>query len=154
MSTPDAAEMINRLHVGTWDETVGIVLVSATRDSVRARLEVRPNHRQPLGLVHGGVLASIVETLASVGAGVGAMAEGKHVVGLENHTSFVRAVREGTLEATATPITRGRRSHLWEVTIRTEDGALVATGRVRLLILDPDTQVAGTELTLTREPSR
>lgn len=154
MSTSDVAEWINELHVGTWDEKVGLVMVSATRDAVRARLEVRPSHHQPLGLVHGGVLASIVETMASVGAGIDARANGKHVVGLENHTSFVRAVREGTLEATATPITRGRRSHVWEVAIRGEDGALVATGRVRLLILDAETEVAGSGLALTREPGR
>ncbi|HEY8432004.1 MAG TPA: PaaI family thioesterase [Sandaracinaceae bacterium] len=154
MSAGDVAEWINELHVGTWDETVGLVMVSATRDAVRARLEVRPAHRQPLGLVHGGVLASIVETMASVGAGIDARASGKYVVGLENHTSFVRAVREGTLEATATPITRGRRSHVWEVAIRSEDGALVATGRVRLLILDAETEVAGAGLAFVREPGR
>ncbi len=148
----DHAEAINQLHVGTWDEVLGLELLSATRDEVRARVELRPSHRQPLGLVHGGVLTSIVETLASVGAGVSAMAEGKHVVGLENHTSFVRAVREGTLEATATPLTRGRRSHVWEVTIRAPEGALVATGRVRLLLLEAGTEVAGTGLSLSREP--
>lgn len=150
MSTTDAADMINELHVGTWDEVVGLRVLSATPDEVRGRVEVRPTHRQPLGLVHGGVLSGVIESLASVGAAVGAMAEGKHVVGVENHTSFVRAVREGALEATATPLTRGRRTQLWEVTIRGEDGALVATGRVRLLVLDPDAQIAGREVGLAR----
>jgi 1,4-dihydroxy-2-naphthoyl-CoA hydrolase len=154
MSELDHAELINQLHAGTWDDSLGLVIVSATSDEVRARLALRPSHRQPLGLVHGGVLASVVETLASVGAGVDAMARGQHVVGLENHTSFVRAVREGTLEATASPITRGRRTQVWEVAIRNEDGALVATGRVRLLVLEPEAEVAGAGLKLTPPTER
>jgi uncharacterized protein (TIGR00369 family) len=137
VSTTDVAEKVQELHRGTWDEVVGLVIESATRDAVRARLELRPEHRQPMGLVHGGVLASIVETLASVGAAVDAMArEKKHVAGLENHTSFVRAARGGTLHATATPVTRGRRTQLWEVVIRDDEGATVATGRVRLLVVE------------------
>lgn len=142
----DVSRAINTMHQGTWAGELGLVVDSATRDAVTGTVVVRPEHRQPHGIVHGGVYASIVETLASVGAAVDAMGKGKHVVGLENHTSFVRAVREGTLRAAATPITRGRRSQLWEVVVRNEEQAVVATGRVRLLVLDPETQVAGTAL--------
>jgi uncharacterized protein (TIGR00369 family) len=72
-----------------------------------------------------------------------AMARGQSVVGLENHTSFVRAVRSGTITVTATPVTRGRRVQLWEAVCRDESGKTVATGRVRLLCLDPGSELAG-----------
>jgi uncharacterized protein (TIGR00369 family) len=137
---------LNAMHEGTFAGEIGLVIDSATRDAVSATLVVRPSHRQPQGVVHGGVYSSVIESLASVGAAIDAMTAGKNVVGLENHTSFVRAVREGTLKALATPITRGRRTQLWEVTIRNEADAVVATGRVRLLVLDPDARVAGAEL--------
>jgi 1,4-dihydroxy-2-naphthoyl-CoA hydrolase len=107
---------------------------------------VRPDHHQPHGIVHGGVHASIVESLASIGAALDAAEHGKSVVGLENHTSFVRAVREGKLVGKAKPLTRGRRTQLWEATICDSAGALVATGRVRLLVLDPEATIAGAEL--------
>jgi uncharacterized protein (TIGR00369 family) len=71
------------------------------------------------------------------------MARGQSVVGLENHTSFVRAVRSGTITVTATPVTRGRRVQLWEAVCRDESGKTVATGRVRLLCLDPGSELAG-----------
>ena len=142
----EAANVINEMHRGTWAEQLGLVIVSATRDAVKATVTLRPEHRQPHGIVHGGVHASIVETVASVGAALDAAAKSKNVVGLENTTSFVRAVRDGTLDVTGTPITRGRRSQLWEVTSRTSDGAVVATGRVRLLVLDPEAEVAGDTL--------
>ena len=63
----------------------------------------------------------MVETACSTGAGLAARPSGRSVVGVENHTSFIRAVREGALlSAVALPVTRGRRSQVWEVTIRDE----------------------------------
>lgn len=132
----DASEAINAMHEGTCAGELGLVVTSATRDEVTARVVVRPGHRQPYGIVHGGLYATIIETVASVGAALDAMTKGKQVVGLENHTSFVRAVREGTLHATAMPITRGRRTQLWEVVVRNDEQAIAATGRVRLLVID------------------
>ena len=104
---PDAASFINEMHAGTWAGGLGLHVLTATRDQVVAELEVRPAHLQPQGIVHGGVHASVIESLCSVGAALDAMTHGRTVVGLENSTSFVRAARQGTLRATATPITRG-----------------------------------------------
>lgn len=143
MSTPDAATAINEMHRGTWAERVGLRVLTATRDGVTAEVELRDDHRQPHGIVHGGVYASVIESVASIGAALDAMSKGKTVVGLDNHTSFVRAVRGGKLVATGTPVTRGRRSQLWDVVLRDESGATIASGRVRLMVLDPEADVAG-----------
>jgi uncharacterized protein (TIGR00369 family) len=145
-TAPNVAESINGMHQGTWAGSSGIHIVEATRDQVIAEIPIAPHHRQPHGIVHGGVYATIVETLASVGAAIDATRHGKTVVGLENSTSFIRAVRDGVLHAVARPLTRGRRSQAWEVTITDAAGALVATGRVRLLVLEPDAAVAGATL--------
>lgn len=143
MTPEEIAEQINAMHTSTFAGELGLRVVTASRDELVAEMEVRPTHRQPQGIVHGGVYATIVESLASVGAALDAMTRGTTVVGLENHTSFVRAVREGKLHARATPITRGRRSQLWEVAIRDDAGKIAATGRVRLLVLEPGAEVAG-----------
>jgi 1,4-dihydroxy-2-naphthoyl-CoA hydrolase len=143
---PNAADAINAMHAGTWAGGMGLRVIQATRDEVVAELEVRSSHLQPHGIVHGGVHSTVIESLASIGAALDAMTHGKTVVGLENHTSFVRAVRAGVLRATARPLTRGRRSQLWEVTLVDGAGALVATGRVRLLVLEPDASVGGREI--------
>lgn len=148
MDPLEVAARINAMHEGTLAGELGLVVTSASRDEVRATLAVQSKHHQPYGIVHGGVYASVVESVASIGAGVDVFPQGKGVVGLENHTSFVRAVREGTLVIVATPLTRGRRSQLWEATIRDEGGALVATGRVRLLVVDAETDLAGKKVDL------
>lgn len=143
MNAPDdLAPMLND-HRDGWCTAMDLRFVRATADEVVAEWRVAPQHLQAYGIVHGGVHAGVIETLASVGAALHGMARGQSVVGLENHTSFLRAVREGTLRATAKPLTRGRRSQVWEASVVDEAGVLVATGRVRLLCLEEGTQVAG-----------
>src|SRR5689334_2763738 len=104
--------MLFNAHRGGFEKTIGLVFTKVERDEVAAEVPVGPHLTQPYGLVHGGVYASIVETLASSGAAIHAMAQGKTSVGLENTTSFVRAVRTGKLLAVATPVHRGTGSQV------------------------------------------
>jgi uncharacterized protein (TIGR00369 family) len=143
MEQLDTADEVNELHKGTWAEALAVHVVSVAADEVRATVTLRSAHLQPFGIVHGGVYLGVIETIASVGAGLDARAKGKNIVGIEHTTSFVRAVRAGTLDAIATAITRGRRTQLWEATLRDEGGAVVASGRVRFLVLEPDALVGG-----------
>ena len=119
-----------------WVREMGIVILTATPEEVSCEWEVSEKHLQGYGIVHGGVHCGVIETLASVGAAVVAHPRGQRVVGLENNTSFIRAVRSGKLRGLAKPVTRGRASQVWEVWIRDEQEQLVAQGRVRLLCVD------------------
>ena len=142
MRDKDFAAMIDSVTDG-WKTAMGLHFVRATIDEVVAELEVSDVHRQPLGIVHGGVYAGMIEATASVGASLNAMPDGKYAVGLDNHTSFLHAVREGKLRVTAHPVTRGRRSHLWDADVVDAKGRTVATGRVRLLVVDRGSQLGG-----------
>jgi uncharacterized protein (TIGR00369 family) len=130
-------------HLGGFERALGLAFTRITRDELVAEVAVTPALMQPYGIVHGGVYASIIETLASAGAALHAMADGKASVGLENTTSFVRAVRDGKLVAVATPVHRGRASQVWEVKVSDERGKLAATGRVRTMTLEAGATVAG-----------
>ena len=140
------ANQINELHRHTFAGEIGLIINVASRDEVIGELAVLPKHCQPQGIVHGGVYATIIESLASIGAAIDASAHGRNVVGLENHTSFVRATRTGRIHGKATPLTRGRRSQLWEVMLRNDAGEIAATGRVRLMLLEPEASVGGAQL--------
>lgn len=143
----NAADVANPL-VGYqgFDATVGFRIVKASPEEVVLEYDVDHRHHQPYGIVHGGVHCAAVESACSTGAGLDALARGRAVVGVENHTSFIRAVRAGRIRVTAVPITRGRRSQLWEATARDESGRVVSSGRVRLLCLDPDAELAGEKI--------
>jgi uncharacterized protein (TIGR00369 family) len=138
----DFLSMINSAPTG-WVKEMGLHFAEATPERVVATIDIGERHHQGYGIVHGGVYSSIIETLASVGAHLFAVENGRAVAGLENHTSFVRAIREGHLTATATPLTRGRRSQLWQCEIVDEAGRLIATGRVRLHSFEPGEEIAG-----------
>jgi uncharacterized protein (TIGR00369 family) len=140
MTSPDPHDLARVMNAATsgWAHATGLRFVRASTDEVVAEWEIGPPHLQPHGIVHGGVHCGVIETVASVGAAITAAPRGQSVVGLENHTSFLRAVRSGTLRATARPLTRGRRTQVWEATITDPEGRTVATGRVRLLCLEGD----------------
>ncbi|HEX9102624.1 MAG TPA: PaaI family thioesterase [Polyangia bacterium] len=130
--------MVNEMP-GGWVKAMGIVVTRASVDEVECEWTVEDKHYQGYGIVHGGVHAGVIETLASIGAALVAMPREQRVVGLENNTSFIRAVRTGKLRGTARPVTRGRTTQVWEAWIRDEEGKLVASGRVRLLCVAADT---------------
>jgi len=115
---------------------MGVTILKASSDEVTCAWEVAEKHHQGYGIVHGGVHCGVIETLASIGAALVALPRGQRVVGLENNTSFIRAVRSGRLTANARPVTRGRTTQVWEAWIRDEQENLVAQGRVRLLCID------------------
>lgn len=141
-SDQDFTERFNQ-HMSGFDQTMGFRMVKVSPDEVVMEYDVDERHRQPYGIVHGGVHCAAVETVCSIAASVNAMSRGQSVVGIENHTSFVHAVRQGTVRVTATPLSRGRRSQIWEATARDEAGKIVSTGRLRLLCLDAGSQLAG-----------
>ncbi len=105
-------------------------------DTVRMHWTVTPAVHQPAGILHGGLHCWVIETLASVGASQWLGDRGT-VVGVSNSTDFYRAVRDGRLTSTGTPVHRGRSQQVWAVETRDADDRLVARGQVRLHNLDP-----------------
>ena len=122
-----------------WGAQVGQELLEVSPERVRARIEIAPRHYQPYGIVHGGVYCSIVEGVASVGAGTAAMKAGlPGIVGVANATDFLRShsAAQGALLAEGVPLHTGRSLALWQVVIRREtDGKTVARGQVRFHVL-------------------
>lgn len=133
----DAPKPPASAQAGGWTDLMGMRIVEASKDQVVGEWEVDERHLQPMGIVNGGVHCTAIESLCSTGAFINVMERGQVVVGLDNHTSFIRAVRPGAkLRAVAKPVTRGRTAQLWEAEVRDQDDRLVATGRVRLLCMD------------------
>ena len=114
-----------------FDRLIGFEITSVSGDEVRGSLTVTPALHQPYGLLHGGVLCTVVETLGSVGSAAW-FGERGTVVGRNNSTHLLRAVRDGVLTAVGTPVHRGRTSQLWTVEVRDEQDKLVATGQLRV----------------------
>jgi 1,4-dihydroxy-2-naphthoyl-CoA hydrolase len=136
------AEQARQTAKGGFTGLIGLQLDDAGPDRVTASLAITDQLLQPYGILHGGVLCTLVETLASIGAALWYGDRGQ-VVGVSNHTDFLRASRSGVLQAVATPIHRGRSSQLWLVEVTDEQSRLIARGQLRVAnIADADALAA------------
>jgi 1,4-dihydroxy-2-naphthoyl-CoA hydrolase len=141
MASTDAAIDPADLPVAPLNELLGMRLEHVDAERVVVSLPVRPELHQPFGIVHGGVYCSMVETAVSYGAAVAA--GGDLVVGVSNHTDFLRATREGVLRGEARRVHLGRTMQLWEVAITDDEDRLVAHGKVRLMRLAAEGAATG-----------
>jgi uncharacterized protein (TIGR00369 family) len=115
-------------------EQLGIQLVELTPTRVVATMPVDHRTRQPFGILHGGASVALAETVASLGGAANVDRNKFVAVGLEINANHLRAVSDGTVTATATPIHLGRTTHVWDVRIADEQGRPVCVSRCTLAI--------------------
>jgi uncharacterized protein (TIGR00369 family) len=101
-------------------------------DEVLAHMDANEQHHTPWGVVHGGLYATVIESVTTVGAAAAVQERGEIAVGVNNQTDSLRPHKSGRLDVRGTPIQQGRTLQLWLVEIRNADGKLVARGQVRL----------------------
>lgn len=124
---------INEFLLG-FDRHYGLELLECTESEVRAQVLVGEHHKQPAGLVHGGVYASIAESMASMATGMTVFDEGNVAMGMSNNTSFLRPITQGTVHAHAVRLQRGRTTWLWDVTFTDDDDRLCALTRMTIAV--------------------
>lgn len=132
MATPDIEHIA--ASVQGFDRLYGLELLSYDEQEVRAQVKVRDELKQPAGLVHGGVYASIAESLASLATALAVMPEGNTAMGLSNSTSFLRPVTEGTVHALATRLHKGRTTWVWDVSFSDDQGRKCALTRMTIAV--------------------
>jgi uncharacterized protein (TIGR00369 family) len=120
-----------------FDGQYGLVITEMSTEVVRGNVEVRDALKQPAGLVHGGVYASIAESLASLGTMFGVHEQGKIATGLSNQTSFLRPITAGTVHAVARTRHRGRTTWVWEVEMSDDADRLCVLTRMTVAVRDP-----------------
>ena len=120
----------------SFDALYGLELLemAPNGDLARGRVAIRDELRQPTGLLHGGVIAAVAETLASWGTWQGAGGVGSAVMGMSNDTSFLRPLIDGHLNSVATPRYRGATRWQWEVQALDDEGRLCAVTTVNIAI--------------------
>lgn len=119
-----------------FDGHYGLELVAMDEETVSARVAVRDELLQPAGLVHGGVYASIAESICSIATWSAVQADGRSAQGLSNQTSFLRPITAGTIHATGRRRHRGRTTWVWEVDITDDEGRLCALVRMTVAVRD------------------
>ena len=118
----------------SFDALYGLQVLHVDEELVRAQVAVRDEIKQPMGLVHGGVFASIAESITSTATFLAVLPEGKSAQGMSNQTNFLRPITEGTVHAEGRRRHRGRSTWVWEVDITDDEGRLCALVRMTIAV--------------------
>lgn len=125
---------MSELEASPFDRHYGLEVDEAGDELVRAHVPVVKHVTQPLGLVHGGVYASIAEALASLGTNIGVVPRGSVGLGMSNHSTFLRPISRGTIHAVARRRHRGRTTWVWDVELTDDEERLCAVSRVTIAV--------------------
>jgi 1,4-dihydroxy-2-naphthoyl-CoA hydrolase len=115
-------------------EEIGVEWLDFDPENARARITVQPRHLQPNGVVHGGVYASLAESLTSAATYRAVKDNGELAFGMANNTSFLRIISEGHVNAVARARQRGRTTWVWDVELTDDEGRLCALSRMTVAV--------------------
>jgi len=129
-------QLLNAMHKNTLMEVLDIKCVEIGDDYVVATMPVNSKTHQPMGLLHGGASAALIESIGSMGSGLVLDLDKEVPVGIEINANHVGGVKEGLVRAVGKIIHAGKRTHVWQVDI-TEDttNKLICTGRLTVMIV-------------------
>ena len=123
------ARLIDRIKVGEVAapvaELVGFRPTSVEAGKAVFELQAGPQHRNPMGTLHGGILCDVADAAMGV-AYASTLADGESFTTLELKINFLRPFRNGTLTATARVVKSGRTIGLAECDVTDADGRLIA----------------------------
>lgn len=137
MAKPSAERTAGETDRGStrgFDRLYGLQLLDYDESQVTAQVQVREEIKQPMGLVHGGVYASIAESMTSMATALAVMGEGNTAMGMSNSTSFLRPITEGVVHAQATRLHRGRTTWVWDVRFSDDAGRTCAVTRMTIAV--------------------
>jgi 1,4-dihydroxy-2-naphthoyl-CoA hydrolase len=131
--TMPSAEELNGLLRG-YDRLYGLEVLEFSEAEVRARVPVRDELKQPVGLLHGGVFASLAESVTSLATAAVVIQEGNMATGMSNCTNFLRPVTDGSVHAHATRLHRGRTTWVWDVRMSDDADRTCAVTRMTIAV--------------------
>jgi 1,4-dihydroxy-2-naphthoyl-CoA hydrolase len=115
-------------------EAIGTEWIDFDPDNASARIAVEPRHLQPSGIVHGGVYATLAESICSVATYNAVSGDSMVAMGQSNHTTFLRPIGEGIITATAKTRHRGRTTWVWDVEMTDDQGRVCALSRMTIAV--------------------
>jgi 1,4-dihydroxy-2-naphthoyl-CoA hydrolase len=132
-------ELINSKSNNTLVATLGIECIEIGENFIVLKMPVDRRTHQPMGILHGGASAALIETVGSMGSTLLIDLEKEVPVGLEINCNHVRSVKSGFVLATGTLVHCGRRTHVWQVNIHEEETKrLICTGRLTVMIIEKE----------------
>jgi uncharacterized protein (TIGR00369 family) len=150
VSDPSAAQI--NASVAGFDRLYGLTVEEVSAERASAHVVVGDHLRQPYGLVHGGVYATVAESLASLATALAVAGDGNLAMGLSNSTNFLRPMTEGRIHAVATRRHAGRTTWIWDVECRDDEQRLCAITRMTVAVRPAQARVGDRDATPPARP--
>ena len=125
---------VNAMNKNTMMAHLGIEYTEIAESYLIAKMPVDKRTHQPMGLLHGGASAALIESLGSLGSALCVDLAKQQIVGVEVNANHIRSERTGYVYGKANLIHEGRTTHIWQVDITNENNKLVSTGRLTVLV--------------------
>lgn len=120
--------------LGGLNRTLGIEPLDPDPDGATARFEVTEGVLQPYGIVHGGAIAALAETVTSWATYLAVRDDGMVAMGQSNQASFLRPITSGHVNARAIARHRGRSTWVWDCDVTDDEGRLCALVRMTIAV--------------------
>lgn len=129
-------EEINAFNRNTLMEVLDIKCIEIGPDYIVFTMPVDHRTHQPMGLLHGGASAALIESIGSMGSTLLLDLEKEYPVGLEVNANHVGGIKSGSVKAIGKIVHAGKRTHLWQVDIFDElTSKLICTGRLTIMVV-------------------
>lgn len=117
-------------------QAIGIEITELTHNSIKGKMPVDHRTVQPMNILHGGASVALAETLGSIASNL-IVDNTKFVcVGLDINANHLRPASNGFVYAEAKPIHVGRKTHVWAIEIKDENGKMVCVSRLTMAVLE------------------
>lgn len=136
LNTSIPLEQINAFSKNTLLEHLAIEVVEIGENYIKATMPVDNRTHQPMGLLHGGASAALIESLGSMGSSLIVDLNKYGIVGVEVNANHIRGIKAGKVIGTAKIVHEGRKTHVWQADIHNEDGKLICTGRLTVIVTE------------------
>ncbi|MET0961786.1 MAG: hotdog fold thioesterase [Noviherbaspirillum sp.] len=131
---------LRQRHVDTAEGHLGIEFTEIGEDWLAARMPVDARTVQPFRILHGGASVLLAESVGSCAANMCVDQEQFYCVGLDINANHVRGAKSGWVTGTARPLHIGKSTHVWQIRITNEAGALVCISRLTMSVLRREAQ--------------
>ena len=120
--------------ISHFDALIGTEWIDDDPENARARVPIRDELRQPVGLLHGGVMSTLIESVCSRATALAVMGDGVAAMGQSIAVSFMRPITDGHAEVRAQARHRGRTTWVWDAEVLNADGKLCAIAQMTIAV--------------------
>ena len=128
---------VNAFNKNTLMEVLGIKCVEIGEDYIVSTMPVNSTTHQPMGLLHGGASAALIESIGSMGSTLLIDLSKEAPVGLEINANHIGGIKSGLVRGVGKIVHAGKKTHVWQVDIFDDaTNKLICTGRLTVMIIE------------------